>query len=141
SLAGEYAPARRWLDALGSARDVTLVPGNHDIYVRTAYRQPQSHWGDYMRGDETAEMEFPFLRRRGQLALIGLSSAVPTAPFMATGWLGAEQISGLAQLLERCGGEGLFRVVLIHHPPLSKPSRRFKRLIDGAALRTVLARH
>src|SRR5947209_8660166 len=38
SLAGEYAPARRWLDALGSTRDVTLVPGNHDIYVRTAYR-------------------------------------------------------------------------------------------------------
>jgi len=36
SLAGEYAPARAWLAALGSPRDVTLVPGNHDVYVRAA---------------------------------------------------------------------------------------------------------
>ena len=31
SLAGEYAPARAWLASLGSPRDVTLVPGNHDV--------------------------------------------------------------------------------------------------------------
>ena len=36
SLAGEYAPARAWLASLGSPRDVTLVPGNHDVYVRAA---------------------------------------------------------------------------------------------------------
>jgi 3',5'-cyclic AMP phosphodiesterase CpdA len=73
--------------------------------------------------------------------LIGLSSAVPTAPFMATGQVGAAQVAELAELLERCGRDGLFRVVLIHHPPASKSSRRFKRLLDGAALRDVLARH
>ena len=36
SLAGEYAPASAWLAALGPPRDVTLVPGNHDVYVRAA---------------------------------------------------------------------------------------------------------
>src|SRR5258708_36021443 len=46
SLAGEYAPARAWLAALGSPRDVTLVPGNHDVYVRAAARHPQLYCGE-----------------------------------------------------------------------------------------------
>ena len=145
SLAGEDAPARAWLAALGPPRDVTLVPGNHDVYVRGAAQYPLLHWREYMRADDddaaAAEAAFPFVRRRGPLALIGTSSAVPTAPFLATGRLGAGQIARLAAVLDRCAGEGRFRVVLIHHPPASKPARRFKRLLDGAELRAVLARH
>jgi 3',5'-cyclic AMP phosphodiesterase CpdA len=137
ALADEYPPARAFLQSLGSARDVTLVPGNHDAYVRSGIQYCDLHWRGYMRGDD--RIGFPFLRRRGPLALIGLTSAVPTAPFMATGRLGAEQIARLGELLDRC--EGLFRVVLIHHPPVSKPSRRFKRLVDGADLRAALERH
>jgi 3',5'-cyclic AMP phosphodiesterase CpdA len=152
SLPSEYAPARAWLEALGPPSEVTLVPGNHDIYVRAAIRSPAIHWGDYMRGDRAPEgrapggsqhndLAVPFLRRRGPLALIGLSSAVPTAPLAATGRLGPEQLARVGELLDRCSHEGLFRVVLIHHPPVSKRSRHFKRLVDGAALRDVLARH
>ena len=140
SLAGEYPPARAWLAALGPPRDVTLVPGNHDTYVRAAARYPQLHWGDYMRGDEAGETAFPFVRRRGPLVLIGLSTAVPTAPFLATGRLGREQIVMLAAALERYGREGLFRVVMVHHPPISKPARHFKRLVDGGEFCAALAR-
>jgi 3',5'-cyclic AMP phosphodiesterase CpdA len=140
SLAGEYAPASAWLAALGPPRDVSLVPGNHDAYVRAAARYPQLHWGEYMRGDEAGETAFPFVRRRGPLALIGLSTAVPTAPFLATGHLGREQIAMLAATLERYGREGLFRVVMMHHPPVSKPARHFKRLVDGGEFRAALAR-
>ena len=32
-------------------------------------------------------------------------------------------------------------MVLIHHPPVTKPSHRFKRLIDADKFRAVLARH
>jgi 3',5'-cyclic AMP phosphodiesterase CpdA len=144
SLPGEYAPARAWLDALGTPRDVTLVPGNHDVYVRGAASYPRRHWSEYMRADEGEPADnaaFPFVRRRGALALIGLSSAVATAPLLATGRLGAAQLERLGPLLECCAGEGRFRVVLIHHPPLSTPKRRLKRLVDGAELRAVLARH
>ena len=137
ALAAEFKPARGFLETLGPAHDVTLVPGNHDAYVRGGIRYSNLHWTEYMRGDD--EIGFPFLRRRGPLALIGLSSAVPTAPFMATGRLGHEQIMRFGELLERCAGS--FRVVLIHHPPVSKPSRRFKRLLDGADFRNMLARH
>jgi 3',5'-cyclic AMP phosphodiesterase CpdA len=137
----EYAPARVWLESLGRRRDVTLVPGNHDDYVRGAAPHFRSHWGEFMRDDDITKIGFPFVRRRGPLALIGLSSAVPTAPFMATGRLGDEQIMLLAELLDRCKCEEFFRVVLVHHPPLSSSRRHFKRLIDGPKFRAVVARH
>jgi 3',5'-cyclic AMP phosphodiesterase CpdA len=139
ALAAEYAPARTWLASLGSPEDVSLVPGNHDAYVRAAH--PHLHWGDYMRGDHMAEVAFPFLRQRKSVALIGVSSAAPSAPFMATGIVGHAQMERLARLLDACGKERLFRVVAIHHPPSSSRRRHFKRLIDGARFRNTLARH
>jgi 3',5'-cyclic AMP phosphodiesterase CpdA len=137
ALPGEFAPALEWLRTLGDASDVTLVPGNHDQYVRAALNDPHTHWGDYMRCDGGGK--FPFVRRRGPIALVGLSSAIPTAPFMATGKLGASQLDQLAPLLKQLAEERLFRVVLIHHPPIPTRGDRFKRLIDSAALRAVLA--
>ena len=146
ALASEFQPARAWLESLGSAQDVTLVPGNHDAYVGAAAEYLQTYWGEYMRGDaggasDAGDTGFPFVRRRGPLALIGLTSAVPTGPLMATGALGAEQLRRLAETLDRLGREGAFRVVLIHHPPRSTRARYFRRLLDGPALRDVLARH
>jgi 3',5'-cyclic AMP phosphodiesterase CpdA len=145
SLAAEYRQARAWLDALGSPEQVTLVPGNHDAYVRAAAGDPQHYWGDYMSGDDIRvpgnDAPFPFVRRRGPLALIGLSTAVPTAPFMATGRLGGAQLDRLGPLLDRMGVERLCRVVLIHHPPTSPLSRHHKRLVDGMAFRDVLSCH
>src|SRR5439155_15335889 len=69
----------------------------------------------------------------------GLSTAVPSAAFLATGRLGREQIALLAAALER--QRAFFRVVLIHHPPISKPARHLKRLLDGPDFRAALARH
>jgi 3',5'-cyclic AMP phosphodiesterase CpdA len=141
ALAGEFAPARAWLEQLGPPHDVTLVPGNHDAYVRGAPRAFVQAWGDYMRGDEpSAPAAFPFVRRRCPVALVGLSSAVPTAPFMATGMLGREQISKMADILSELQRERLFRVVLIHHPPVSAHGRRHKRLTDSSVLRAALAK-
>ena len=41
--------------------------------------------GDYMRGDSGES--FPYVRRRGPVALIGLSTSLPTLPLAATGTL------------------------------------------------------
>src|SRR5271167_1721648 len=136
SLPDEYARARTWLDALGDSPNVTVVPGNHDVYVRAAQQMPAQYWADFMRGDDGLD-RFPFLRRRGGAALIALSTGLPTAPFLATGCLGNRQLARLADVLDQTRGS--FRVVLIHHPPRS-PLRRFlRRLIDAPALRRVLA--
>ena len=138
SLPAEYKRARAWLDALGAPHDVTVIPGNHDVYVRAAVPLPATYWADYMRGDDGSD-GFPFVRRRASVALIALSTGVPTGPFMATGRLGQQQLSQLAQALDAT--RGLFRVVLIHHPPQSAPQRYMRRLIDAEDLCCVLAEH
>jgi 3',5'-cyclic AMP phosphodiesterase CpdA len=139
ALLAEFAPAGEWLARLGTPAGVTLVPGNHDAYVRDVVDEAGRHWGDYMRGDEGANAwnGFPFLRRRGPLAIVGLSTAVPSAPFFATGRLGGEQLARYAELMLRLEREALFRVVLIHHPPAGLRARH-KRLVDAAALVDVL---
>jgi 3',5'-cyclic AMP phosphodiesterase CpdA len=141
SLAAEFAPARAFLARLGQPQDVTVVPGNHDTYVWSKRRHPERHWADYMRGDKSTDgvPQFPFVRMRGPLALIGVTTAVPTPPFRATGRLGAAQLARLAALLDEHAGK--FRVVLIHHPPQTKPEWRSRRLIDGDAFIAVLKQH
>lgn len=138
ALPAEFAAARRWLESLGEPANVTVVPGNHDAYVRSASGEWQRCWADYMRGDDAPG--FPFVRRRGPVALIGLSTAVPTPLFMATGALGAQQIARLADLLRALADEPLFRIVLIHHPPRRKIPVAHKRLIDAEAFCDVIAR-
>jgi 3',5'-cyclic AMP phosphodiesterase CpdA len=136
SLPDEYRRARGRLETLGQPRDVTVVPGNHDIYVGAVLQSPAKFWGDYMRGDDGVD-RFPFVRRRDNVAMIALSSALPTAPFLATGRLGQSQLSRLAETLDQT--RGLFRIVLIHHPPVTPPRRYLRRLVDAAQLRRVLA--
>jgi 3',5'-cyclic AMP phosphodiesterase CpdA len=139
ALPEEFVRGRAWLASLGAPSDVTVIPGNHDAYVRAAAAEPERHWGDHMRGDDGAS-GFPFVRRRGPLALIGLTTAVPTAPFMATGRLGAAQLARLAETLVALAREQVFRVVLIHHPPVSQASRH-KRLTDAAQFLRVIGTH
>jgi hypothetical protein len=80
---------------------------------------------------------FPYLRRRGPVALVGVSSAITTPPFIASGKVGEQQIARIAKMLDDLRTENLFRVVMIHHPPL--PSARHKCLIDAMAFQRVLA--
>jgi len=142
AAAGEFGPARSFLTRIGSPEAVTFVPGNHDAYVRATVPYAARHWGEFMTGDPPAGTapHFPFLRRRGPVALIGLSTGVPTGPFMAWGRLGAEQIARLDTLLENLAGEQVFRVVLLHHPPIGHAGDRFKRLVDRGAFAEVLRR-
>jgi 3',5'-cyclic AMP phosphodiesterase CpdA len=141
ALEAEFAPARRWLQSVGSSEHVTVVPGNHDAYARATQYRFAEIWRDYLRGDGALTddpITFPFLRRRGPLALIGVSSAVPTPPLMATGWLGQAQRDALEGILSQLSAEQVFRVLLIHHPLRS--DSRHKRLTDSGELLALLKR-
>src|ERR1700733_14505925 len=141
ALEAEFAPARAWLESVGTPDRVTVIPGNHDAYVRaTQYRFAET-LGHYLDGDDAPDngATFPFLRRRGPLALIGVSSAVPTAPLMATGWLGRAQFDALERILIGLSAEQAFRVLLIHHPLRS--DSRAKRLTDSDRLLALLKQY
>lgn len=138
ALEQEFAPARQWLGSLGPADRVSVVPGNHDAYVRATAPRFAESFADYLTGDDGAA-GFPYLRRRGRIAIVGVSSAVPTAPLMATGWLGFTQRRALDTLLQGLDGERVFKVLLIHHPLRARS--RFKRLTDSADVIALLQRH
>jgi 3',5'-cyclic AMP phosphodiesterase CpdA len=141
ALEAEFAPALQWLESIGTPDRVTVIPGNHDAYVRATQHRFAEVWRDYLESDGAAggDIAFPFVRRRGPLALISVSSAVPTPPLMATGWLGRAQLDALERVLAQQSSEQAFRVLLIHHPLRS--DARTKRLTDSSQLRALLKRH
>jgi 3',5'-cyclic AMP phosphodiesterase CpdA len=141
ALPQEFTLARNWLHTVGPPHDVTLVPGNHDAYVPGTRNMFLRAWADYLTADGASTVTFPFVRRRGPLALIGVSTAVPTAPLLATGKLGHQQLGALAAILAELAHENLFRVLLIHHPLQSLRPAAYKRLIDADQVRAVLKRH
>ena len=137
-LPDEFRQARHWLERLGEGGDVTIVPGNHDAYARHAWSDTFALWEPWMRSDVADGQMFPSLRIRQGVAFIGLSSAVATAPFLATGKLGSAQIERLATVLHETGEQGLFRVVLLHHPAVEGAEKWRKRLTDTGPLSEVL---
>ena len=149
SLPDEYTQAQAWLRSLGPPERVTAIPGNHDAYVPIDWQRSIGLWADYMAGappgEGTSERpvhsddDFPFVRMRGPLALVGVSTACPMPPFSAAGRIGERQLGELKRRLAELRRDGLFRVVLIHHPPFDGPDQRRKGLHDGAAFRAVLA--
>ena len=138
ALEAEFAPARAWLDGVGPPDRVTTIPGNHDAYVRATSHRFGETFAPYLTGDD-GSVGFPGVRRRGPLALISLSTAVPTLPLMATGTLGRAQLDALDGMLSQLSSEQAFRVLLVHHPLHS--DARIKRLTDSRQLRALLKRH
>ncbi len=138
--ANECRETETWLNSIGEPDYISIVPGNHDHYVAADFTETTGRWQAYMRsdpGEHGNAPDFPYLRVRGPVALIGLSTAIPTAPFFATGKLGDEQIRRLRHLLETTAQRGLYRIVVLHHSPHSSSFRR--RLIDADALLANLA--
>lgn len=131
----EIEAIAQWLPQVGKPENVSVVPGNHDAYVPGAYERTTQAWYPYMRGDN-APLEwtedrhvFPYLRVRGNVAIIGCSTAVATPPFAASGYFGRRQARETVNLLRAAGEAGLFRVVMIHHPPIRGATSFHKRML------------
>ena len=142
SLEPEFQLARSILDgiALGPS-SVTVVPGNHDVYTLGALRDKR-FWdvmAPYATGDDAAAVDFPLVRVRGGVAIIGLSTAVPSPPPLADGWIGRTQLAALAALLAAHADK--FRIVALHHPPYTNRHAILRGLRDRKRLQRLLAEH
>jgi 3',5'-cyclic AMP phosphodiesterase CpdA len=152
-LEEEFWTAAAWLQQLGGPQRVSVVPGNHDAYVPV----PQSfwaYWAEYMTSDSPEytrplpprtltgkpEADFPTVRVRGPVALVGVCSAQPTGLFRATGRIGSQQLERIEQVLRTLADAALCRVVLLHHPPTDGGLSPRRRLIDASSFRAVLFR-
>jgi 3',5'-cyclic AMP phosphodiesterase CpdA len=137
SLEREFAMVRRFLEEdLELPPDrVSLVPGNHDAYTAGAFltQRFRQYFGAYLHGDLPeipAFYGFPYVRLRGPLAIIGLSSAVPRPPLVASGRIGRAQLDALDRLLDHPEVRARTPVLLQHHP-IHDPPNRLKKLLEG----------
>ncbi len=145
-LPQEFEQAQQWLQELGSPSKVALVPGNHDACVTVPWSESFALWQRYMASDDDQNtvrdgMNFPSLRVREGIAFIGLSSACPKPPLMATGTIDSEQLERLPALLQRTADAGLFRVVFLHHCPIAGKEKWRKRLTNASAIQALLEEH
>ena len=136
SLPGEFRQAADWLTALAPAERISLVPGNHDALVPVPAAEGLGLWNAWTR----LQAGWPFVHRVGEVSLIGLNSALPTAPLLARGRLGTAQLARLGDLLSAEGEAGQVRIVMLHHPAAAGAIGWRKALADGAELRAVLRR-
>ena len=151
ALESEFDEARALLDSLARSVEVTVIPGNHDIYLRATHRDRRfaHHFEVFLASDlpefalDLPAGPFPCVKLRQSVAIIALSTAVPRPPFIAAGWLGSEQLAALERVLAHPEVAKRMPVILLHHPLLdSRPRWRQLRdgLVDAAALRATLMR-
>ena len=150
ALEHEYEEAAAMLTDAARRTEVTVVPGNHDIYLPSIHesRRFAHHFGKFFKSDlpemacDLRTGSFPCVKLRGPIALIALSSALPRPPFISAGFIGQEQLAALQRILDHSAVRSRMPVILIHHPPVDSRPRLVQLkdgLVDAPALRTVLS--
>ncbi|MCF6301739.1 MAG: metallophosphoesterase [Devosiaceae bacterium] len=134
ALPEETRNAAEWLRYLGPSERVCMVPGNHDAYLSKSLEAARAAYGAYATGETLNEEPYPFVRRVGQVAIVGCSSAIATPPFIAAGRFDQEQGERLAQILRILGDAGFYRIVAIHHPPAREFAHPVRKSLFGAKL-------
>lgn len=143
----EFAQSLAWLQRVGPPGDVTVIPGNHDVYTRL-WRDPGiERWRAYMAPRDSRDAVaglppplatgFPFVRTFGRFALIALNSAVYMPPAIPAGRVGPAQTARFVEISRHLHKAGYVRIVLIHHPPLGVHGTR-RCLRDAAAFEGAL---
>ncbi len=140
ALEQEFEAVKRLVEEdLGlDAKHVTIVPGNHDLYTRGAMRDRRftRFFEPYLESDlpdlaaDIALGRFPIVKLRGPVAIIGMSSAVPRPPLVASGELGTKQLEALERILAHDEVKRRTPVLALHHP-IHNPPSRIKALIEG----------
>ena len=146
----DFESASQIMQQIGKPDSLTLIPGNHDAYIDEpwhdkiislkAYISSDAGVGENLLTEPGGQplQKAPILRKRSKSALIGVSSACSTPPFMATGTIGRRQLENLGKMLHQTADEALFRLILIHHPPISGEIGHRRRLTDHAAFAEII---
>ncbi len=110
-----------------AAKDITVVPGNHDCYIAEGSQHFDRIFGDYITTDPDFSWEdddkWPIVKVRGNTVIIGLSTSRTTPWFTAYGVLGTKQCQRLESVLARPQMQNRSRIIALHHPPAGPPSQ------------------
>ncbi|MCA9522586.1 MAG: metallophosphoesterase [Myxococcales bacterium] len=119
ALQSEFDYVRQRFLAIGGAEKLTLIPGNHDAYVREATdeRRFERTFADWFPDPARAVggHGYPFVKQLGEVVVVGCSSAVATPFFCSYGQLGDAQLGRLDAILREPGLESKLVFLLVHH--------------------------
>ena len=119
SLPGEFQRATRLLQPLWNYDRLTVVPGNHDCYTSGAQSESrfERFFGELLFRQDTGPTaeHYPAIKVLGDVAIVGLSSALKTGPLMSWGQIGEEQLGRLQTALSRPEMADKFIIALVHH--------------------------
>ncbi|GJD10388.1 hypothetical protein Gasu2_45810 [Galdieria sulphuraria] len=122
SLESEFATAFKVVRLFGPPSSITAIPGNHDVYNRGELKRKlfQKYFGSYAVSDVLGTSPrgdgFPIIQMRGNVALIGLNTALPGS---ARGMVGRRQWHALEEMMERAShilNNVDMKILVLHHP-------------------------
>lgn len=134
ALPEEFKQAAEWLHQLPFP-NIRVVPGNHDCLVQTQWHNTHAYWTPWTKA--YSKDDYPTITKTDTTAIIGISTSVPTAPFFASGYINKEQLEHIKETLRKAKEEKLFRIVMLHHPPVSKLMHERKALRNRKALQEI----
>ena len=152
-LKSEFKQVVSWLQSIAAPDDITLIPGNHDLYVNEQWQRSFALWEQYMLGDnknlEASSNQaltqlnhiYPIVRIRKHVAFIGLSSVFDAPWFRATGKIHLDQLNRLEALLSSQALDNYCKVLLVHHPLTMTHTPARKCLLNREELTSLLKQH
>ena len=136
ALKAEFEKVRELLSRHFAPGELTLIPGNHDYYVKEAMELAhfEEMFRDYLPEPAVSGQTYPFVRVLDSVAIIGLCSAVEQPIFFAGGRIGASQLEAMKAIHRDPALKDKFKIVLVHHPLVPDPERRleFTRRLEDA---------
>ena len=107
------------------------IPGNHDRYTPGAQMRGdfEKHFSEWLPFPDTPR-QYPTLKKVGNVAIIGLNTAIWRGPVRAAGRLPKRQLRRLSRILDSIDA-GVIPLVAMHHPPFAIGRHRLKQYLDG----------
>lgn len=154
-LKHEFIQAREWLELLSDPFNITVIPGNHDLYVNEKWDCSFKYWENYLLdNDESKHRQFesedaltrlnqiyPVTRVRNNTVFIAINSVFDAPWFRATGHIHERQLSRLKHLLNQEELQKYCKVLLIHHPVTLTDTPKRKSLLNYEFFNAFLQQH
>lgn len=135
ALPEEFKQAAEWLHSLPFQR-IKIIPGNHDALVKTQWHNTQALWTPWTQA--YSYKDYPIVTQYNSIAIIGINTAIPTPPFFANGQIDENQLKRIRYALRQTGRRNLFRIAVLHHPPVSGIVSERKALKNKTKLQQIL---
>ena len=152
-LKDEFNQVAQWLRSVAGPEDITVIPGNHDLYINERWQRSFLLWQPYLYDQgahinakninpnnalQTLDQLYPVVRIRKNVAFICLSSVYAAPWWRATGWLAKPQLARLQTLLSNKSLDQFCKIILIHHPVTLTYTSKRKSLINCCELNAIL---